>query len=426
VSARPEAPKLCSCQKKAARGCPPFGCFCLVPFDVTLVVLSRLCARDLLAGMGLLNNRWRKLVTSAELWRPLCLERWPELEYLTQDKIGDWLVVYTLWHSGKPSDVLRLIRMCPLTTSPPTMARLTIWHDWWKMFRRFNTCPHGGVESFRRTPLCHMQEYDPNPVMELAFERCRHALLHKHRCKIYTHELFIAVTKAELRQLELHGFWPINTRMTCRPGPSLPEVEETESFDEFLQRFWRRLEIVSSGTYQPAADELVANVDTPGVYAFWYNPARAIEHRAVGATHLLCLGVLMPHNSPHVKAYTTPNVSLTYSLSPLSRESVRPKWWAEIGTPYNDPNLGWAMLEYEWGHPLLERQEQALLEQSADAPADDVAQPAPSPPRMPHPPPEDVPVPPEAEAMGNLMAALYAGLPSEPPPPPPPAGASAP
>jgi len=35
-------------------------------------------------------------------------------------------------------------------------------------------------------------------------------------------------------------------------------------------------------------------------------------------------------------------------MSPVNRESVKPKWVADIGPAYTDPNLGWALLEMEW------------------------------------------------------------------------------
>ena len=108
--------------------------------------------------------------------------------------------------------------------------------------------------------------------------------------------------------------------------------------------------------------QLVDNVDTPGVYAFWYNPARAIHHRSsADATHLLAVSILVPRSMPHCKALEKENVVLSYSMSPLVRESIKPKWHAKIGEPYGDPKLGWALLELEFGKDAIGKQVQTCF-----------------------------------------------------------------
>lgn len=360
VSAKPGAPCVCSCapcRGSNPKPCAPFGNFCTVPVDVTLLVLSFLSACCLLGRVALLNSKWRRLAASAELWRPLCLTRWPKLDKLAPDGIRDWLVVYALWHSGASQNMLRLLKFCPLSATEPSKSELLQWHRWWCMNRKLNTCPFGGVELFRRTPLCDVQLYRPNPVMEDAFERCRDELERKYQCGTYTHDLYICVSQAEMRQVQLHGWGVINPQLTCQPGSSgdgeasgtlSTELEASGIDQRWLEDFRARLEIKCRGEYQPEAHELVANTETPGVYAFWYNPGRAILHRNEDATHLMCVSVLVPKSLPHGDKLKQENVVLTYSMSPVNRESVKPKWVADIGPAYKDPNTGWALLELEW------------------------------------------------------------------------------
>ena len=206
VSAKPGAPCVCSCtpwHRSNSKSCAPFGTFCTVPVDVTLLLLSHLSAHCLLGRVALLNSNWRRLAASAELWRPLCLARWPSLDELAPDGIRDWLVVYALWHSGAAKNMLRLLKFCPLSATAPNDSELLIWHKWWCLHRKLNTCPFGGVELFRRTPLCDVQLYRPNPVLDDAFERCRDELVRKYRCGTYTHDLYTCVSHAEMRQIQV-------------------------------------------------------------------------------------------------------------------------------------------------------------------------------------------------------------------------------
>lgn len=360
VSAKPGAPCVCSCSPWHGSNptpCAPFGTFCTVPVDVTLLLLSHLSVRCLLGRVALLNSNWRRLAASADLWRPRCLEQWPKLDELAQHGIRDWLVVYALWHSGSSQNMLRLLKFCPLSATAPSGSELLHWYKWWCWNRKLNTCPFGGVELFRRTPLCNVQLYRPNPVMDDTFERCRDELVRKYRCGTYTHDLYICVSRAEIRQIQLHGWGVINPRLTCQPGPSgdgkasgtlSTELEVSGINQRWLEDFRARLQIKRRGEYQPEAHELVANTETPGVYAFWYNPGRAILHRCEDATHLMCVSVIVPKSLPHGDKIRQENECLTYSMSPLNRESVKPKWVADIGPAYKDRNLGWALLEMEW------------------------------------------------------------------------------
>uniref|UniRef100_A0A7S3BUX5 Uncharacterized protein n=1 Tax=Haptolina ericina TaxID=156174 RepID=A0A7S3BUX5_9EUKA len=276
---------------------------------------------------------------------------------MAPDGIRDWLVVYALWHSGAAKNMLRLLKFCPLSATAPNDSELLIWHKWWCLHRKLNTCPFGGVELFRRTPLCDVQLYRPNPVLDDAFERCRDELVRKYRCGTYTHDLYTCVSHAEMRQIQLHGWGVINQRLTCQPGSSGDreasgtlgtELEASGINQRWLQDFRARLEIKCRGEYQPEARALVANTEVPGVYAFWYNPGRAILHRDEDATHLMCVSVIVPKSLPHGDKIRQENECLTYSMSPLNRESVKPKWAAGIGPAYTNRNIGWALLEHEW------------------------------------------------------------------------------
>uniref|UniRef100_A0A7S0JFJ6 F-box domain-containing protein n=1 Tax=Calcidiscus leptoporus TaxID=127549 RepID=A0A7S0JFJ6_9EUKA len=354
VSAKPDTPRLCSCAPSAGLGsCAIFGAFCGLPVDVILLLLSHLPVHTLLRGVALLNTRWRCVAASAELWRPFVLARWPKLDALQQptnrDGVRHWLVVYELWHSGAARDMLRLLKFCPLTTVAPDEEELLSWHRWWCTYRNLNRCPYGGVELFRRTPLGNLQLFQPNVVLDDAFERCRAELLQKFRCGCYTHQLYIAVSHAELRQLQLHGWGVVNPRLSCRPEGGSPEVTaEAPSFDRFLEDFRAQLEVQCAGKYDPPARELVANTQSPGVYAFWYNPGRAVLHREESASYLLAVQMLVPKSLPHGKIIAQQNQALTYSMSPLNRESVKPLWVAELRPPYKNRDLGWALLEMEW------------------------------------------------------------------------------
>ena len=130
------------------------------------------------------------------------------------------------------------------------------------------------------------------------------------------------------------------------PGTLSTELEASGIGQRWLEDFRARLQIKRRGEYQ--AHELVANTETPGVYAFWYNPGRAILHRDEDATHLMCVSVIVPKSLPHGDKIRQENECLTYSMSPLNRESVKPKWVAGVGPAYKDRNLGWALLEMEW------------------------------------------------------------------------------
>lgn len=66
------------------------------------------------------------------------------------------------------------------------------------------------------------------------------------------------------------------------------------------------------------------------------------------ATHLMCVSVIVPKSLPHGDKIRQENECLTYSMSPLNRESVKPKWAAGIGPAYTNRNIGWALLEHEW------------------------------------------------------------------------------
>ena len=57
------------------------------------------------------------------------------------------------------------------------------------------------------------------------------------------------------------------------------------------------------------------------------------------------MSVLVPQCLPHSKVISRENAALSYSMSPLNRESIKPKWVAEIGTAYESRELGWALLE---------------------------------------------------------------------------------
>jgi hypothetical protein len=341
-----------------------------MPFDVLLLLLSHLPPVALLRSVSMLNAKWRKLAAAAELWRPLTLARWPELAPL-EEGVGDWLVVHALWHSGAASDMLRLARYHPIVPVVPCRAELKKWHGWWAGWRKMNTCPDGGVEIFRRTPLSNVRIYpESHVVMDAAWNRSKDELFKRFRCTIYTHPLYLAVTGAQLKQIAVHGFGVVNKRVSCRPeggpvdAPADPAHDPNLDYSDldtpharaWLDSFEQRLSARLRGEHADRREEaLVANTDMPGVYAFWYNPARAVVHRESAAcTHLLCMEVHVPKCLPHGEAITRNNVALSYSMSPLNRESVRPKWVAEIGKPYERKLEGEALLEIEWGAESLD------------------------------------------------------------------------
>ena len=372
VSHKPDSPCLC-CECTAAdrsnvRPCAAFGGFCRVPVDVLMLLLSHLPAPALLRIIALLNAKWRKLAAATELWQPLTLARWPELAHL-QECVGDWLIVHALWNSGAASDMLRLTRYLPIQPVAPTRSELKKWHKQWAFWRKMNTCPDGGLEIFRRTPLSDVRLFpESHVVMDAAWERSKEELFQRYRCPICKHELFIAVTSAQLQQIAIHGFSVVNARLSCRPsgGPADAGIHDPtldySDLDSPHSRAWindfsYRLTLRLRGE-QLRADDLVANTDVPGVYAFWYNPARAVAHRdSAQCTHLLCMSVHVPKCLPHGEAIASQNDALSYSMSPLNRESVRPKWVAEIGEPYDGQfkDTGWALLEMEWGVESMDR-----------------------------------------------------------------------
>ena len=312
IVTRPDAP--CLCQRcggcgeadggpRRAGRCADFGGFCGMPLDVALLLFSSYMSAPTFVALGLVNSRWGTMVATEEVWRPLTLARWPELGFLGETGVRDWLVVHRIWRSGTAADILRLSAHCPLMAVPPTKNELRSFHVQFKLWRGLNSCPYGGIPTFERRYLTDARFFHHGVVMEAAFERSRAEIFKRFRCKIYTHDLFIAITPDELERVERHGWFVVKPHAARRgadgtDGAPLdddaPAALPGDAVDldarDWLADFRVRMAAKREG--------LVANMKTSDPYAFWYNPARAIEHREVRAPPWCSIAPIAPCRAP--------------------------------------------------------------------------------------------------------------------------------
>ena len=96
-----------------------------------------------------------------------------------------------------------------------------------------------------------------------------------------------------------------------------------------------------------------------GRNSFWYNPGRPILHRENNEEYLIGCKVLVPEKLPHSKVIRRENEALSYSMTPVCRESIRFRWVAQIGEAYEHLQLGWGMLEYYYGERILDEEPMA-------------------------------------------------------------------